>query len=257
MGAYASAVHGAGESAIELERYAEVRAEIEFGLPESDVLQRAGLTAEAWAAAEEHWQPRLHAELPQIHAPLTARYRAAFDTRKRALSEGDETLPLTGGVAKPGMLPGLPFAPETGDGPITPRVAQRAVTPPPPPNSSPALPFVDGVPPPAPSAPSLQSLQGLPFRAPGSGDAAPAPPSARPSSRGTRLALDRFAMLSAELALWPSATPTILARYDLDEPASASEGLLWQQRFASDRELYAKFAALVETYKEWLRASRP
>jgi hypothetical protein len=104
---------------------------------------------------------------------------------------------------------------------------------------------------PAPAA----SSEGLPFQASAATLPVPArspeadPPAPPPVAR---LPLARFAQMSAESQLWPSALPAIRARYGLDEAAHAAENEAWQRLFAADAALYARYGGLLAHYRDWL-----
>jgi hypothetical protein len=149
---------------------------------------------------------------------------------------------------------GLPFAPAPAADPEADARAARvayldADTAPPQPSPLSALPF-RRAPAAAPaqagepaSGPPSSTRAGLPFRA-------PAPP-ASPS-----LTLEQFTSLTAEIAQSPAAIGAVRARYGLDEPAHRRQAEEWQRRFAADGELYARYTAMFQSYREWLARSR-
>ncbi|APR88193.1 Fe-S oxidoreductase [Minicystis rosea] len=71
---------------VTLERYAEIRAEMEAGALRDDVLSRAGLSADAWTAAQRDWLESMGAEIARGRFELTHRYAQAFVERQRALA---------------------------------------------------------------------------------------------------------------------------------------------------------------------------
>jgi hypothetical protein len=142
-----------------------------------------------------------------------------------------ETVNMMSPAVAAGAAP-LPFKPA------------RIPTPPATPNPAPALPFKAATDATAPSrAPADNARLALPFRA---------DVQEPPSRRMGRLTLEQFASLAAELAVWPAAVPQVRARYGLDEAALRGEQALWQQRFSNDRELFARYAALFQHYRDWL-----
>jgi len=71
---------------ITLERCAELRAEMDAGRLRDEVLGRAGVTGEAWTAAQRGWLEKMGAELELGRFELTNRYTHAFLDRQRALA---------------------------------------------------------------------------------------------------------------------------------------------------------------------------
>src|SRR4051812_32423869 len=78
----------AGNS-VTIERYAELRAEIEAGRLRDDVLARAGLDVDAWMAAQRAWLDAMGAEIARGRFELTNRYTQVFLERQRALKSAD------------------------------------------------------------------------------------------------------------------------------------------------------------------------
>lgn len=124
-------------------------------------------------------------------------------------------------------------------------------------------------PPPAPPPPGA-SLQNLPFRAAASATNAPAAPAApaahvpsathaQPAapaaSRAVRFTLEQFTSLSAEIAIAPSSVAQVRGRYGLDEASHRAEAEEWGRRFAADKELFARYSALFQSYRDWLARS--
>jgi hypothetical protein len=68
-----------------LERYAELRAEMESECRRDDVLARAGLTTAEWSEAQRAWLDKMGNELARSQFELTNRYSQAFLDRQRAL----------------------------------------------------------------------------------------------------------------------------------------------------------------------------
>jgi hypothetical protein len=91
------------------------------------------------------------------------------------------------------------------------------------------------------------SSSGLPFRP---------PPTAAPSSPAelaprTRLSLEQFASLAAEIAAAPSRIAEVRARYGLDEASHRREVEAYHQLFSAHQDLYRRFGALFQSYREW------
>ena len=57
---------------------------------------------------------------------------------------------------------------------------------------------------------------------------------------------------SAAAAQNPAAIYHVRARYHLSEAAHIAESAAWQRRFAADQGLYARYASLFQTYRDWL-----
>lgn len=192
----------------------------------------------------------------------------------------------------PGSGTGLPFTPATPmSAPQTLMSAASPLRIPPPPSPSSShsvtgalgagppsqtLPPAQLPPPQAPlQAPPQAPPQAFPFRAgqqtPGTFPAAAeqtgsrAAPNAAttlsntgvtlPASLGAstpRLTLEQFASLSAEMAVSPGAAAQVRARYGLDELSHTAEQGIWQRRFSADRDLFTRYSALFQSYREWL-----
>jgi hypothetical protein len=73
-------------TALPLDRYAAVHAELSAGRLRDDVLARAGLSLEDWAAAQRTWLEEMGRELSLGRFDLTNQYTRAFLERQRALS---------------------------------------------------------------------------------------------------------------------------------------------------------------------------
>jgi hypothetical protein len=111
-------------------------------------------------------------------------------------------------------------------------------------NDAPARPSPTGAPAPG----------GLPFRA--AAGAAPTPaPAAVPAPRATRFTLEQFASLSAEIAVTPSAVAQVRGRYGLDEASHRAEAEEWGRRFSADKDLFARYGGLFQSYRDWLARS--
>ncbi|UQA63185.1 hypothetical protein [Polyangium aurulentum] len=68
-----------------IERYAQIRAEMEAGRLRDEVLARAGVTMGAWVAEPRTWLQKMGAEFERGRFELTNRYTQAFFERQKAL----------------------------------------------------------------------------------------------------------------------------------------------------------------------------
>lgn len=75
-----------GNEALTLERFAELRAEMDTGELRDDVLRRERLSPEAWVAAQKTWLEKMGGEIERGRFELTNRYSAAFVARQGSLS---------------------------------------------------------------------------------------------------------------------------------------------------------------------------
>ncbi len=126
-------------------------------------------------------------------------------------------------------------------------------------------PFVSGAPLPfrttsignaAPAPPAASNLEGLPFRSTAGPAPAPlAPAAVAAPSRAARFTLEQFASLSAEIAVAPAAVAQVRGRYGLEEASHRAEAEEWGRRFAADRELFVRYSALFQSYRDWLTRS--
>ena len=111
-------------------------------------------------------------------------------------------------------------------------------------------------PPPGPPPPAV----GLPVRAAAAPPATPAAPASAPvgaaapaaAPRATRFTLEQFASLSAEIAVKPAAVAQVRGRYGLDEASHRAEAEEWGRRFSADKELFARYGGLFQSYRDWL-----
>ena len=127
---------------VTIERYAEIRAELEAGRLRDDVLARAGLTVDEWIAAQRGWLEQLSRELKRDRFELTNRYSRLFLDHQRALttsetrlSTPDAAVPHPPDAAlRPAALPAMiapmhalaPVIFEAETAPMPPRVARPA-----------------------------------------------------------------------------------------------------------------------------------
>lgn len=151
-----------------------------------------------------------------------------------------------------------PAAPPHKTGPVAvfnPQAPQA------PPAASMSSPMPGGYPPFVPPAPSFGSNNASPPGAPSFGSA-PSPPTSTapsgalpmPASLGastSRLSLEQYAMLSAEIAISPGTSAAVRARYGLDETMHIAETGLWQRRFSADKDLFTRYSSLFQNYREW------
>ncbi len=73
-------------TSVTLERYAEIRAEMEAGRLRDEVLARAGLTSDEWTVAQRAWLEKMGTELERGRFELTNRYTQAFLERQRTFT---------------------------------------------------------------------------------------------------------------------------------------------------------------------------
>lgn len=76
-----------------LERYAEMRAEMDAGSLRDDVLADSGTTLDAWTAVQRKWLESMSAELERGRFELTNRYTRAFLARQSALQKSSAPVP--------------------------------------------------------------------------------------------------------------------------------------------------------------------
>jgi hypothetical protein len=72
--------------AVSLDRYAEIRAEMEAGARRDEVLARLGISVDEWMAAQRAWLEGMGAEVARGRFDLSQRYAQAFLERQRALT---------------------------------------------------------------------------------------------------------------------------------------------------------------------------
>lgn len=215
---------GAVEPSLDLARFAAICADIDAGEPEAQAAKSAGLSLEAWRAAEEAWLCRIAGEAPQARQDLTRRYNEAFSRRRRAQG---------------GRLPGPSPDPSGEEAPDT----------------SAPTPAAGGGP--APGQPAVPSFM-RPGAAAGGGAGEGARPAALPSFMranpppppSARLSPEQFAALVAELAVAALPPAEILARYGLDEATHRVEAAAWQLRFAADPASHTRWLALFSGYRD-------
>lgn len=70
-----------------------------------------------------------------------------------------------------------------------------------------------------------------------------------------RFTLEQFTSLSAEIAVAPASVAQVRGRYGLDEASHRAEAEEWGRRFAADKELFARYSALFQSYRDWLARS--
>lgn len=79
-------------TSLTIERYAEIRAEMEVGRPRDEVLARAGLGVDAWTTEQRSWLQKMSAELERGRFELTNRYTKAFLERQSAFQAKSPSL---------------------------------------------------------------------------------------------------------------------------------------------------------------------
>lgn len=75
------------ETTLSLERYAELRAEMDSARLRDEVLIQAGLTTEEWISIQREWLERMSKELVQNRFELTNRYTQAFMARRKLIAK--------------------------------------------------------------------------------------------------------------------------------------------------------------------------
>ncbi|WP_437964704.1 hypothetical protein WMF04_34210 [Sorangium sp. So ce260] len=257
-------------TALTLDRYAELRAQIEAGRLRDEVLARAGLTAEEWMAAQRDWLERMGEELEHGCFELTNRYTRAFLEHQRAIvaaSPPASAAPVSPAPAPPPSAkapprpapPGLAGTAPLPDMPAL--VASLPFTPSAPPGSTPAAPA-----PPRPAPPGLAGtaplpdmtalVASLPFTPTPEKRPAPAAPPTEPIAARTApgLSLEHYAALCAELSLEPRSAAAICPRYGLHDAAAwRAADASWQLRMRSDPALEARWQQLIAHYRAYYR----
>ncbi|XXT16025.1 hypothetical protein WME94_37900 [Sorangium sp. So ce429] len=267
-------------TALTLDRYAEMRAQMEAGRLRDEVLARAGLTVDEWTAAQRDWLERMGAELEHGSFELTNRYTRAFLEHQRAIlaASPPESTPPVSAPPGPTRAAPTPTAPAprrsatpgfTGTAPLPDLPALVA-----------ALPFVPGAPPgpmpaapppaaPAPRRPAPAVLTGtspaqdvpapagaMPFITAPEKRLAPAtpPPASTAACTAPALSLEHYAALCAELSLHPRSAASIYPRYGLrDAAAWQATDAAWQVRMRSDAALEARWQQLIAHYRAHYR----
>ncbi|XYH94179.1 hypothetical protein ACMHYB_41025 [Sorangium sp. So ce1128] len=263
-------------TALTLDRYAEMRAQMEAGRLRDEVLARAGLTVDEWTAAQREWLERMGTELEHGSFELTNRYTQAFLEHQRAILAASPPVSAPPVSPPPGPARAMltPTAPaprrsappgSTGTAPLPDLPALVA-----------ALPFVPGAmpaaPPPAAPAPRRRAPPGLTGTSPAQDVPAPAgsmpfitAPEKRPAptiapSASTAactapaLSLEHYAALCAELSLHPRSAASIYPRYGLrDAAAWQATDTAWQVRMLSDSALEARWQQLIAHYRAHYR----
>lgn len=99
---------------VTLERYAEMRAEMDAGRLRDEVLARTGMTTDEWTDAQRGWLERMGTELERGRFELTNRYTQAFLDRQRVLeTAAPPRLAVTAAPLPPAETAAPPFgAPE-------------------------------------------------------------------------------------------------------------------------------------------------
>lgn len=124
-------------SSVTLEDYAQMRAEMDFGIRRDDVLSRAGIGADEWIEVQREWLEKMGAELDTGRFELTGRYSGAFLERQRTLTPkmplAEPPLTDTADEASPLGVAVLPFTKSGSSAPPPPDLAapvqQRRATP--------------------------------------------------------------------------------------------------------------------------------
>jgi hypothetical protein len=288
------------DPALKLDRLAQLRAELDGGLSEAELLERERLDVKTWRESCAHWDAMLASEAESNRSVLTNRYNTAFNTTRRLLAsklKRAPALPVTPASAAP--------PPEPPSPPVS--VSLSAIPPPPRPSSPPVapparseylehplertvmaapvgettigidsvallrhiMPFRQSNTVPSPSTPlpvdtsstieldpnSAELAAALPFLAAlrekhQQMTTAASPPPAR------RFSLEEFAGLTAQVASAPHDAASIRARWLLDEASHRAESEHWQQEFARQPALSARYTELVKHYRAAYRGAK-
>jgi hypothetical protein len=158
---------------VTLERYAQMRAEMETGSLRDEVLARAGVSPEIWTATQREWLEKMGTELQRSRFELTNRYTRAFldrqDELKRAAAERERAASVP--VMEPPSVAAEPSPPAPVDK-ASPWAADAVLGPLPPSTSAAFSAAQTDELTLAPTAPREQTL---PFRAAPAGAPAPRP----------------------------------------------------------------------------------
>jgi len=92
-------------TSLTIERYAEVRAEMEAGRLRDEVLARAGITVDAWTDMQRQWLEKMGAELELGRFELTNRYTQVFLERQRELRASTQVAAEVRQTATPAEAP--------------------------------------------------------------------------------------------------------------------------------------------------------
>ena len=82
-------------TSLTVERYAEMRAEMEAGKLRDEVLARAGLGSQEWIEAQSEWLQRMGSEIELGRFELSNRYTRAFLERQQAIAAANVPEPVT------------------------------------------------------------------------------------------------------------------------------------------------------------------
>jgi hypothetical protein len=116
---------------VTLERYAEIRAEMDAGTLRDEVLARTGITIDEWSDTQDAWLEKMGTDLERGRFELTNRYTQAFLERQRALrvTASPDAPAVSAPVATPTTAP-LPPLVTPPSLPFTPLPPPPAVVPP-------------------------------------------------------------------------------------------------------------------------------
>jgi hypothetical protein len=82
-------------TSLTVERYAEMRAEMEAGRLRDEVLARAGVGSEEWIEAQRDWLQKMGSEIEVGRFELSSRYSRAFLERQQAIAAASAPEPTT------------------------------------------------------------------------------------------------------------------------------------------------------------------
>ena len=202
---------------LRLERYAQLRAEVDERANLKQMLRRDGIGYDVWLQSRSFWDERLALEARDGKATLRTRYEGAYNARRRMLGARNTPpeLPrviIEGRTREP--VPALPMQ----------QLATTLVATAMPQGPAPTL-----------GAPSPRASHG-----------------ATPRRRG--LTMEQLASFAAEALVHGAQLAEVRLRYGLDVDSQQTEFGRWSEVFARDASLYARYVALVQSYRDWLLA---
>lgn len=117
------------DARLTIDRYAEIRAEMESGALRDEALSRAGLSVDEWTAAQRQWLESMGAEIALGRFELTHRYTKAFLDRQRVITEAREGARAASSEAPREGAPLVDPAPRAGEAKPTYLIAAAAPAP--------------------------------------------------------------------------------------------------------------------------------
>lgn len=262
---------GEPPAGVPLDRYAAVLAMKSEEIPLDEAIQRAGIDARAWPAAERAWEERIAKGDEALLGELDAALAAAQDGLARPVPPIDRDLAawldfLRRWAESPAQLELLrslglrvedvfrlqrAWGKKLKDDASLRRKAGQIMQRPPGP-----MPEI---------RPEPLALAPLPARppeppAPPADDVPPLPPLCAPlpllDEDVPHLSVEQYASLCVEASLDPAGVPDVLQRYRITPEQRAALDAQWQERIAGDPGTRAAFERAAATYRRWLREQR-